>query len=218
MDYPTTARNQVKRIPGRGHYDRETIHSILDDGSICHVGFVVDSQPFVIPTIYGRSEDSLYLHGATTSRLITTLAQGVPACITVTHVDGLVLARSAFHHSMNYRSAVLFGTATEVTGEEKERGLFIISEQVLKGRWNETRPPIEKELKATAVLRFEIDEASAKIRTGPPVDEDEDYALPHWAGVVPIQQTSGPLQPDEKLVDGIAVPESVAALLSPEGN
>ncbi|MCG8651181.1 MAG: pyridoxamine 5'-phosphate oxidase family protein, partial [Pirellulales bacterium] len=187
MTFEKTERNQVKRVPARGHYDRETIYAVLDAGSVCHVGFVVDEQPFVIPTLYGRQGDHLYLHGSSASRMLRSTQTGVPLCVTVTHVDGLVLARSAFHHSMNYRSAVIFGTASEVSGDEKTEGLRVISEQVLQGRWEEVRAPTEQELKATTVLRLTIQTASAKIRTGPPKDEPEDSRLPIWAGVVPIQ-------------------------------
>jgi nitroimidazol reductase NimA-like FMN-containing flavoprotein (pyridoxamine 5'-phosphate oxidase superfamily) len=213
MTFDKTDLNKVKRIPNRGHYDRETIFSVLDDGFLCHVGFNLNDQPFVIPTLYGRDGDSVFLHGSAASRMLNKLADGIAACATVTHVDGLVLARSAFHHSMNYRSAVLFGTAVEVTGEEKERGLFVISEQVLKGRWAEVRAPVEKELKATVVMRMKIESASAKIRTGPPNDEEEDYALPIWAGVIPISQTYGIAAADPKLRDGIETPASMFDLL-----
>ncbi|MBC8355232.1 MAG: pyridoxamine 5'-phosphate oxidase family protein [Planctomycetes bacterium] len=212
MTFDKTDRNQVKRSPQRGHYDRETIYRVLDAGFLCHVGFVVDEQPFVIPTLYGRENDNVYLHGSTASRMVKNLVTGVPVCLTVTHVDGLVLARSAYHHSMNYRSVVLFGTAVEAMDDEKDRGLFVISEQVLKGRWDESRLPNEKELKATTVLRMTIESASAKIRTGPPNDEEEDYALPIWAGVIPLRQSYGKPEADPKLSDGIELPKSVANL------
>ncbi len=216
MDFERNTRNTVRRIPDRGRYDRETVYEILDAGFLCHVGFVADGQPFVIPTLYGRSDDQLYVHGAPASRMLKTLADGVPVCLTVTHVDGLVLARSAFHHSMNYRSVVVFGTATEVSGDEQERGLFVISEQVLKGRWDEARTPIDKELQATSVLKLTIDSASAKVRTGGPVDDEDDYSLPIWAGIVPIQQSFGPAETDPRLTAGIPVPASVETLLNPE--
>ena len=206
-------RNTVRRIPDRGSYDRQTVYEILDDGFLCHVGFAVDGQPFVIPTLYGRSNDQLYIHGAPASRMLKTLADGVPVCLTVTHVNGLVLARSAFHHSINYRSVVVFGTATEVSGDEKEQGLFVISEQVLRGRWDESRTSTEKELQATSVLKLTIDSASAKVRTGGPKDEEDDYSLPIWAGVVPIHQTFGPVEADPKLTADIPVPASVERLL-----
>jgi len=213
VKFSQTDRNTVRRNPDRGHYDKATVYGILDSGFLCHVGFVVDEQPFVIPTLYGREDDSVYLHGSAASRMMKSLATGIDVCLSVTHVDGLVLARSAFHHSMNYRSAVVFGTAVEVTGEEKERGLFVISENVLKGRWDEVRQPNEKELKATTVLRLSMENASAKIRTGPPSDEDEDYALPIWAGVVPMRQTFDTAQDDGKLKDGVDLPPSVVNLL-----
>ncbi len=216
MEYPRSSRNTVKRVPKRGHYDQETIFAILDAGFLAHVGFEADGQPFVIPTAYGRKGDMIYLHGATTSRLIKSGQEGIQMCITVTHLDGIVLARSAFHHSMNYRSAVLFGTATLVPDEDKEDALFVISEQILKGRWDESRLPNTKELKATSVLAFQIEEASAKIREGGPGDEPEDYALPIWAGVVPIQQVFGEPVPDEVLTPGILVPESVKGILNEE--
>ena len=208
-DYPIDKRNKVKRIPKRGAYDRETIYSILDDGFLCHLGFVVDGQPFVIPTSYGRVGDKIYLHGASTSRMLVNLNEGIPVCLTVTYLDGLVLARSAFHHSMNYRSAVVFGKAKLVEGEEKMEGLIAISEQILKGRWEESRKPHPKEMKATSVLCLEIEQASAKVRTGPPGDDKEDYELPIWAGVVPIKEVWGTPEPDPLLREGIPLAESV---------
>ena len=213
-NYPIDVRNKVKRVPKRGHYDRATIYPILDAAFLCHVGFSVDEQPFVIPTAYGRKDDTIYLHGATTSRMMLNLEKGIPVCLTVTHLDGLVLARSAFHHSMNYRSAVVFGTARLVEGEEKLEGLRMVSEQILKDRWDESRQPIEKELKATTVLRLDIDQASAKIRTGGPGDEKEDYALPIWAGVVPCELKWGEAEADERLTPGIETANSVKQLLS----
>lgn len=207
--FEKTSRNQVKRIPKRGHYDRATIYAILDDACVGHVGFAMDGQPFVIPTIYGRDGDTIYLHGATTSRMLVALEQGVPVCVTVTHIDGLVLARSAFHHSMNYRSAVLFGTARLVAGDEKLKALEVISEQILPGRWDEVRGPNAKELKATAVLAMEIDQASAKVRTGPPGDDKEDYDLPIWAGVLPIKQVYGDPVDDPLAKKPLEVSESV---------
>jgi len=212
MEYPQTDRNKVRRVPNRGHYDRDTVYEILDAAFLCHVGFVVDTQPYVVPTLFGREDNNIYLHGSAASRMLKNLSEGIPVCLTVTHVDGLVLARSAFHHSMNYRSAVVFGTAVEVNGDEKERGLFVISEQVLAGRWQEARPPIDKELNATTVLRVEVEQASAKIRTGPPSDEEDDYALPIWAGVVPIQQSFGTAEDDPKLRAGIGLASSVARI------
>jgi len=211
-NFPKTDLNRVRRIPKRGHYDKATIYEILDESFICHVGFVVDQHPFVIPTAYGRKDDTLYIHGATTSRMLQQAQQGIPVTVTVTHLDGIVLARSAFHHSMNYRSAVIFGTAKIVEGAEKEEALYIISEQILKGRWDEARQPNAKELKATTVLAIEIEQASAKIRTGPPGDDAEDYELPIWAGVLPITQNYGTPITDPLLKKDIPLAKSVQAL------
>lgn len=207
--FPKSPRNTVKRIPKRGHYDRATIYKVLDAGFLCHVGFSIDGQPFVIPTAYGREGDTIYLHGATTSRMLAHLQKGLSVCLTVTHLDGLVLARSAFHHSMNYRSAIVFGKARLVADDQKARALEVVSEQILQGRWAESRKPIAKELKGTAVLALEIEEASAKIRTGPPGDEKEDYELPIWAGVVPIRQVYGEPENDPLLSEEIPLAKSV---------
>lgn len=212
MEYPTDNRNKVKRLPGRGHYDQQTIFKILDDAFLCHVGFEVDGQPYVIPTAFGRDGEAIYLHGSSKSRMIQHLATGAPLCLTVTHLDGLVLARSAIHHSMNYRSAVIFGTATRVEGAEKLHALEVISEQILKGRWAEVRQPNHIELKATGVLKINIEQASAKIRTGPPGDEAEDYALPIWAGVVPAERNWKAPLPDPAMEQPLEVPESVKRL------
>lgn len=166
----------------------QVIHAILDAGFLAHVGFQTNNQPFVIPTLYGRDGDKLYLHGSAASRMLGELETGISACVNVTLVDGLVLARSAFHHSMNYRSVVAFGTARKINEpEQKMHALRIISEHLIAGRWNDVRTPTEKELKATSVLEFAIEEASAKIRTGPPLDDEEDYSLPIWAGILPLQ-------------------------------
>jgi len=213
-DYPIDKTNKVKRIPKRGYYDRETIYKVLDAGFLCHIGFAIEDRPFVIPTSYGRDGDKIYLHGASTSRMMVSLEKGIPLCLTVTHLDGLVLARSSFHHSMNYRSAVCFGTAYLVTGEEKDTALKIISDQILVGRWEEARAPIAKEMKATTVLCMTIDQASAKIRTGPPGDEKADYALPIWAGVIPCQQVWGTPEADPLLTEGIPVAESAKRLVA----
>ncbi len=203
-------RAQVRRIPKRAAYDAETIHSILDAGFLAHVGFCVNGQPFVIPTLYGRNAGRLYLHGSTASRMVRELETGVPACVTVTLVDGLVLARSAFHHSMNYRSVVAFGTARKIEDPEaKIQALRIISEHLIQGRWKDVRGPYEKELKATSVLEFSIEDASAKVRTGPPVDEEEDYALEVWAGVLPLAITPREPIADPRLAPGVDVPEYV---------
>jgi nitroimidazol reductase NimA-like FMN-containing flavoprotein (pyridoxamine 5'-phosphate oxidase superfamily) len=206
--YNNTDRTTLKRLPARGHYDRELVHKILDEGFICHVGFVVDGAPVVIPTGYGRVGDKLYIHGSQASRMLRTLKTGVPACVTVTLVDGLVLARSAFHHSINYRSVVIFGKANLVEDpEEKNEALLSFSEHVIRGRWNDVREPTEQELKATTVLRIELEEVSAKVRTGPPIDDEEDYSLPVWAGVLPLRVVAGEPIPDPLLQDEIAAPD-----------
>jgi len=205
-----TKRTELRRLPNRGSHDADAIHAILDAGFLAHVGFQVNGQPFVIPTLYGRSEDTLYLHGSAVSRTLTELAAGVPACVTVTLLDGLVLARSAFHHSMNYRSVVAFGNARKVEeASQKQRALRIISEHLIAGRWNDVRPPTEQELKATAVLEFSIEEASAKIRQGPPLDDEDDYRLPVWAGVLPLRVEAQRAIPDSRLANGSEVPRYV---------
>ena len=189
---PPTDRTRVRRLPKRGAYDRQTIDAILDEALVCHVGFVIDGAPVVIPTIHWRDGDTVYVHGSAASRMLRSLRDGVPVCVTVTLLDGLVLARSAFHHSMNYRSAMLFGVAHVVeSDEEKVRALDALVEHVMRGRSRDIRPPNDLELKQTLVLGLRIDEASAKIRTGGPVDDDEDYALPMWAGVLPLALTPG---------------------------
>ena len=210
IDAPTP-RTRVNRLPKRGDYSRETIYGILDAAFLCHVGFVVEGQPYVIPTGYGRAGDTLYLHGSAASRMLRTLASGLDVCVTVTLLDGIVLARSAFHHSMNYRSVVMLGRATPVEDEaEKTEALRVISEQIVPGRWEHVRKPSEKELKATAVLALSITEASAKIRTGPPVDEEEDYALDVWAGVLPLSLRAGEPVPDPRLDGSKLVPAYVS--------
>jgi nitroimidazol reductase NimA-like FMN-containing flavoprotein (pyridoxamine 5'-phosphate oxidase superfamily) len=211
MTFPQTERTKLKRLPKRGHFDRETVYAILDEGFICHVGFAVDGQPFVIPTGYARDGDKLYLHGSQASRMLRNLANGIDACVTVTIVDGLVLARSAFHHSMNYRSVLVFGRATLVDErEEKLAALLALSEHIVRGRWNDVREPTEEELIQTTVLCLPLEEASAKIRTGPPLDDEEDYALPIWAGVVPLKLLAGEPIKDPRLPEGISVPEYAA--------
>ena len=208
-----TDRSKVKRAPKRGHYDKKTIFSILDSGQICHIGFIHDDRPVVIPTIYGRKDDRLYIHGATVSRLIKELEKGIDISCSVAHVDGLVLARSAFHHSMNYRSVVIFGKAIPVANNHKNDALKIVSDHLIPGRWEEARQPNAKELRATTVLEIQIEEASAKIRTGGPIDDKEDYALDIWAGVIPYQNQKLAPVPDEKLKDGIEISKSVKAYL-----
>lgn len=208
------ARNDVKRLPSRGQYERETIYQILDDGFLCHVGFSTDNQPFVIPVAYGRKDDTIYLHGSIKSRLMQLSQANTPLCITVTHVDGLVLARSAFHSSLNYRSVVLFGQAEEVTdSEEKTDALHRITNQILRGRWEEVRELKASEIMATSVLKMRIEDASAKIRTGGPKDDKEDYALPIWAGVVPMHTQYGAPEPDPLRQGDYALPESVENLM-----
>lgn len=206
-EFPPSERTTVRRLAKRGVYDRELIYTILDQGLICHVGFVVEGQPFVIPTIHVRIGDRVYLHGSPASRMLNALGQGIEACVTVTLLDGLVLARSAFHHSMNYRSAMVFGTATVVEDlDEKMRVLHHLTEHLIKGRWREIRIPTSAELKGTKVVSLTIDEASGKVRTGPPLDDEEDYALPYWAGVVPLAMTPSTPVPDPRLGPGISPP------------
>jgi uncharacterized protein len=209
--YEPTERTTVKRLPARGVYDRAVVHQILDESLICHLGFSVDGQPFVIPTIYVRVGETIYVHGSPASRMLRTLEQGVPACVTVTHVDGLVLARSAFHHSMNYRSVVVFGTATVVDDpEQKFEILHALTNHLIRGRWEKIRQPSPEELRRTLVLAIPIDEASAKVRVGPPLDEEEDYALPVWAGVLPLRLTASEPIPDPRLAAKAAVPSYAA--------
>jgi len=201
-------RTTVKRLPKRGQYDRETVAAILDEALACHVGFVVDGQPYVIPTIHGRKQDRLYLHGSAASRMLRSLAEGIPVCVTATLIDGLVMARSAFHHSMNYRSVVVLGRARLLEDPaEKNEALRVIVEHVNPGRWAKVRWPNEKELKATSVLSLSIAEASAKIRTGPPIDDEEDMSVPCWAGVLPLQLTTAKPVPDERCLPGFDAPE-----------
>jgi len=210
MNTLQTDRTTVRRLAKRGNYDPDTIHAILDEALICHVGFVVDGSPVVIPTIHTRIGETVYFHGSGASRMLRSLRDGVDACVCVTLLDGLVLARSAFHHSMNYRSAVIFGRATEVVDRnEKIRVLTALVEHVVAGRSANARGPNEVELKQTLVLSLPIEEASAKIRTGSPIDDEEDYAMPIWAGVLPMMLT--PQQPiaDERLPSDIAVPDYV---------
>ena len=202
-----TSRTRVVREPHRGVYDRAEAYRILDEGFICHVGFMAQNQPYVIPTGYGRSGDTLYLHGSAASRMLRNLNQGIPVCVTVTLLDGLVLARSIFNHSMNYRSVVILGTAQAVTDpEEKLSALQVLSEHIIPGRWAESRQPNEQELKATLALKLPIEEFSAKVRTGPPIDDDEDLSFPTWAGLIPLQTVAGEPVDDPKLAGDIGVP------------
>lgn len=204
---PLTPRTTLKRLPKRGSHEREVINRILDEGFVCHVGFVADGQPCVIPTGYARVEDKLIIHGSQASRMLRTLGQGINVCVTVTLIDGLVLARSAFHHSMNYRSVVIFGRASLIEGrEEKLAALFALSEHMIPGRWKDVREPNESELQQTTVLSLPISEASAKIRTGPPLDDEKDYKLGIWAGVVPLGLSAAPAIPDLRLRPDLATP------------
>jgi hypothetical protein len=209
MEYTRTDRATVRRLPKRASYDAATIHAILDEALVAHIAFAIDGRPFVIPMNYGRTGDTLFLHGSAASRLTKSLAQGVDACVEVTLLDGLVLARSAFHHSMNYRSVVLFGTARAIVDDtEKVNALRVISDHVVPGRWEHVRGPNDYEMRATTVLALRIAEASAKVRTGPPVDDEEDHAIPVWAGVIPMR-----VQPGEPLADertGVEMPEHVS--------
>jgi nitroimidazol reductase NimA-like FMN-containing flavoprotein (pyridoxamine 5'-phosphate oxidase superfamily) len=210
-NYQPTARTRVVREPHRGVYDRAQAYKILDEGFICHVGFAIHGQPFVIPTGYGRDGDNLYIHGSAASRMLRNMDAGVPVCVTVTLLDGLVLARSIFNHSMNYRSVVVLGTATAVNdAEEKLKALHALSEHILPGRWAESRQPNEQELKATLVMKLPITEFSAKVRQGPPIDDEEDYAFPTWAGVIPLKMIAGEPLNDPRLHPGQKVPEYAA--------
>ncbi len=210
-DFTRTDRNRIKRLPKRGHYDRETIHRILDEALICHVAFVEERQPYVIPTNFARLEDRIVLHGAKASRLLKHIEAGHPICVEATIVDGLVLARSVFHHSVNYRSVVVFGKGRLIEDQQQKlAALQAVTEHLIPGRWEEARLPNRKELNATSVVSIDIDEASAKVRVGPPVDEQEDYALPVWAGILPLQEL--PLAPihDELQSAEIPLPEYVS--------
>ena len=203
-----TSRTRVVREPDRAVYDRAAAYEILDEGFICHVGFVVDGQPFVIPTSYGRKDDNLYIHGSAASRMLRNLDNGIPVCVTVTLLDGLVLARSIFNHSMNYRSVVVLGTAVAVKDPaEKLEALRLLSEHILPSRWDDSRQPNEKELKATMALRLPITEFSCKVRQGPPIDDEPDYAFPTWAGVVPLTMETGIPISDARLDPAFEVPE-----------
>lgn len=205
-----SSRVRVRRLPKRGHYDRATLYSVLDTGFICHVGYVIDGQPYVTPTAYWREGDQLYWHGSSASRMLRAQAAGIPVCVTITRVDGLVVARSGFHHSINYRSAMLFGQAVKIENNtEKEAAMAAFVDRVYHGRWKTLRPVNSQELKATTVLRMTIDEASAKIRTGPPIDDEEDYALPIWAGVVNLRTVVGKIDHDPRLTAGVPLPEDI---------
>jgi nitroimidazol reductase NimA-like FMN-containing flavoprotein (pyridoxamine 5'-phosphate oxidase superfamily) len=206
-------RTKLRRIPKRGAHDRETIDAILDEAKVCHLGFVHDGKPAVVPTLHARVGDEVLVHGSAASRALRALAGGIEVCLTVTLIDGLVLARSAFHHSVNYRSVVLYGTARPLgEAEELERALEAFTEKLVPGRWADVRWPTRKELKGTAALALPIVEGSAKVRTGPPIDDDEDYALDTWAGVVPMRIETLEPEPDPLLREGIAPPQYVSSL------
>ncbi|MFE4050341.1 pyridoxamine 5'-phosphate oxidase family protein [Streptomyces sp. YIM B13518] len=214
--YPPTGRTVPTRSPGRAAYDKELVHAILDEGYVCHLGFVRDGAPVVLPTLYGRVGERLYVHGSTGSRPLRAAGRadpGLPVCLTVTHVDGLVLARSAFHHSINYRSVVVHGTAYDVTDpEEKRQALDALVDHVVPGRAADSRPADKKELAATAVIRLDLDEVSAKLRTGGVNDEPEDLSLPHWAGVVPLRKGYDAPLADPGLAPGTELPGYLAVL------
>ena len=208
---PQTKRTTLKRLPKRGVFDREAIDEILDEGFICHVGFIVDDKPFVIPTGYARVSDKIFIHGSQASRMLRNLEQGSDVCLTITLIDGLVLARSAFHHSINYRSVVVFGRATLVDEPtEKLNALRALSEHMIRGRWDDVREPSDAEMKMTTVLCLSLDEASAKVRVGPPIDDEEDYAMNVWAGVVPLQLVAGEPVADPRLPTNIPAPKYAA--------
>lgn len=198
--FTPTPRTRVKRLPDRGKYDRETVFAILDEGLVCHVGFALEGQPYVIPTLFARVDDQLYIHGSAASRMLRTLSGGVQMCVTVTLVDAIVLARAAFHHSMNYRSVVVLGRATLIESrDEKLKALEAFTEKIVRGRWADVRQPNESELKQTTVLRLPLEEVSAKIRSGGPKDEKEDYDLPIWAGLLPLPTVPAAPIPDPQL-------------------
>jgi len=210
-----TKKTKVKRIPKRGFYDKETVYRLLDADFVCQLGFVYEDYPVVIPTIYGRKDEYLYVHGAAVSRMLVTIAKGMPISLNVTQTKALVLARSAFHHSLNYESVTVFGQAELVTDtDEKLQALEIITNQIIEGRWNEVRVPNKKELNVTSVLKIKITEASAKIRTGPPSDDKADYDLPIWAGIVPIEKVYGKPIADTLLKDNIPISDSILNLIN----
>ncbi len=207
-DYSKTERNQVRRIPKRGKYDHQTINKILDEGFLCHVGFNLEKQPFVIPTLYARIDDSIIIHGSSISRMLKNVSEGIKVCVTVTLVDGIVLARSAFHHSMNYRSVVVFGTGKVITEKgEKLAALKAVSDNVLKHRWEDSRQPTENELNVTSVIKIKIEDASAKIREGDPIDDKKDYETNFWAGILPVETKFGEPIADTRLDEKIELPD-----------
>lgn|SRR5512143_1339731 len=210
--FSPTERTILKRLPKRGEYDHAAVYRILEEAFICHVGFISDGKPVVIPTSYGRIGDDLYIHGSAASRMLRSLEKGIDVCVTVTLIDGLVLARSAFHHSINYRSVVIFGNAKVVDdSDEKLNALHAFSDHIVPGRWEEVRPPSESELRSTLVLKLPLVEVSAKIRSGPPIDDEEDYELPVWAGTVPLKLTAAAPIADDRLPAGIDAPKYATA-------
>ncbi len=213
-----TERTKIARKPDRGRYDRETVYAIIDEAFVCHVGIVVNERPVVIPTAHWRQGDKLYMHGSRVSRLIEVMAAGADVCVTITLLDGLVLARSGFHHSMNYRSVVIFGAAAPIESREaKLAAMRAFMERIAPGRWDELRPPSEKEIAATGIVALKLDEASAKVRAGPPADDEADYAHPVWAGVVPVTESLGEPVPDPRLAPGIALPAYLGRLTGAKG-
>ena len=208
--FSPTTRTQVRRLPARGLYDKREVYAILDEGLVCHVGFAIDGQPYVIPTGYARFEDEIFIHGSPASRMLRALGDGLDVCVTVTLLDGLVLSRSAFHHSMNYRSVVILGRA-RVVGDPMEKMIAMrkFTNHVIPGRFEEVRPPSDAELKGTLVLALRLDEVSAKVRKGPPVEDEGDIERPTWAGVIPLRTKMGAPQPMDDLVPGVAEPDRV---------
>lgn len=216
-NFEPTERTTLKRLPKRGHYEREAVYKILDEGFVCHVGFIVDGRPFVIPTGYGRLGETLYIHGSAASRMLRALRERIDVCVAVTLLDGLVLARSAFHHSMNYRSVVVFGRARVVEDEdEKMKALHVLTDHIMRGRWEESRQPNQNEMRATMVLALPLVEASAKIRTGPPIDDEDDMQLPVWAGVLTLSLAAGEAIPDPQLKDGTELPQYIRDYKRPQ--
>ena len=210
--YEKEDHSRVKRSANRGVYDEETVHQVIDEAYVAHVVFSMDGRPFVIPMLHAREGRTLYLHASTKSRFYKVLSEGIPVCVTITHVDGLVIARSAFHHSMNYRSAVAHGRCQSVSLEEKENALKLFTDKIVPGRWDECRPVHQKEIDVTGVLAFTIEAAAAKIRTGPPSDDAEDYALPIWAGVIPVETSFGSIIPDPAMTEDLPIPASVKSM------
>ena len=207
-EFEKSKRTKINRLPARGYYDKDTIYKIIDETYFCHVSFVEDNQPFIIPTIHARIDNTIVLHGAKTSRMLNHIIEGNEVCVAFTIMEGLVLARSVFHHSMNYRSAVIYGKGMEVTDfGEKEKAFKAITDHIIPGRWEDTRHPNKKEIDSTAVVSINIEEASSKIRTGPPLDDEEDYNLAIWAGVLPFRLSKNETVPDPKLEESILLPE-----------